>query len=80
MGSQFFDSIILIAVVDYRAIVAGKKDQCVIQNSFFGQFIYDLTDAPIGLSNRIASGAHVRRAHESGVGDPGHVDIVKGKK
>ena len=68
-----------ISVIEYRTVVAGEYNQCVIEQSLFFKGVDNFAYAPVELYNGIATQAHIALSAETRVGEARNVNIVGGK-
>jgi len=74
--AQQFYGLVTVAVIDDRAVVAGEDDQGIFGKSQPVKGFQDLAHRPVKLGDGIPAGSHSGHAPETGVGNPGHVDVM----
>ena len=77
MRAQLRHRVILVAVVDDRAVVAGEDDERAIGELQAIERGQDLADAPVHLRDDVAARAHPRLAAEARVRHARHMDVVE---
>src|SRR5205823_7841609 len=71
--------IILVAVVQHRAIVAGENYQRVPDKLQAVECLEYFTGAPVELRNSVPAGSHAGLARKTRMGNARHVDVVRGE-
>ena len=69
--------IIVITVIDDRAIVAGENHQCIVQQAFGIEIRQYLTYTPVRLHDGVTSRAEVSAAYETGMRSAGNVRLME---
>ena len=72
-----FLSLVVIPIVEHRTIVAGEDDNGVLEQTLIFEFLYNLTHAPVGFDDNIATRSHRGGTNEFAVRDAGNVRLVK---
>ena len=76
MSIQHFAGLVLISVVNYRAVVTGKDKQRIIGNTQTVEGVHNLPNGPIQLENDIPTGTQPTLPGKARMGYTRHVHIL----
>ena len=77
MSVEKFVSLVLIAVVDNRTVIAGKDQDSVVCDVEAIQCVHDFTDSPVQLQDDVATSAESAFACETWVGDARYMYVLR---
>ena len=77
MPVEKFVSLVLIAVVDNRTVIAGKDQDGVVCDVEAVQCVHDFTDGPVQLQDDVATSAEPAFACETWVGDAWYMYVLR---
>ena len=76
MVSEFFIGKVPVSVVQHGTVIAGEDDQRVVRELEFVEFPQNCANRIVKFRDRIAPRTHRRLAHEAGIGNARHMNIV----
>ena len=79
MIAQQFFSLVLVAIIYYRAVIAGENDKRIVAYAQFIKCLHDLAYTPIELYNGVSAQSHCRFPSETWVRETGNMYIVCGE-
>ena len=77
MWRQQFESLILVTIVNDRAVIATEYKDSVIRKVQTVQSIHNLTHSPVQLQDDVAAGTHAALSGKTGMGYAGNVYVLR---
>ena len=77
MSVETFKGLVLVAVVDDGAIVAGEYQDGVVRQLEAVEGVHDLSDGPVELQDYVSAGSQTAFPGEAGMWDARYVYVVR---
>ena len=77
MSVEEFEGLVLIAVVDDGAIVAGEYQDGVVRQLEAVEGVHDLSDGPVELQDYVSTSSQTAFPGKTGMRDAWHVYVLR---